>query len=379
MKRLILLLLLTIVPFVGHSQVSITMEETGGVYRIPCTVNGVKMKFIFDTGASAVSLSQTMADVLFDGGYLSEKDVFGTTQMMIADGSIVDVKVINLRDFEVGGFHLSNVRATIKKGQNVPLLMGQSAIEKLGRISIAGNKLIIHKPKVNLTASEIATLRKEIQTLFKSKDYDTVIDNSERLKNATEFDEMDFYYYIESLDIMWLMKYHHSSRNNTMGDIILSLLEEWESSGIKTSKKMLCFLYKTKASCISSLRMDESAHDVAINCYRKALEYSDSGEKVWILSDIAGCYIAKSSYGTAEKYVQDAIKLRYKLIGKNLADALEGRVNDACIGMLYWQLADTKWAQGDHSQRVFYMRLSAKCGDETAIDWCFQNNINYTQ
>lgn len=32
----------------------ITMELDKGVYRVPCTLNGLKMKFIFDTGASSV-------------------------------------------------------------------------------------------------------------------------------------------------------------------------------------------------------------------------------------------------------------------------------------------------------------------------------------
>jgi predicted aspartyl protease len=41
--------------------------------------------------------------------------------------------------------HLYNVRASIKDQQNAPLLLGQSAIEKLGKVTIDGHKLIIHK------------------------------------------------------------------------------------------------------------------------------------------------------------------------------------------------------------------------------------------
>ena len=40
-----------------------------------------------------------------------------------------------------------NVKATIKQQQNAPLLLGQSAIEKLGKITIDGYKLIIHKAR----------------------------------------------------------------------------------------------------------------------------------------------------------------------------------------------------------------------------------------
>lgn len=187
MKKIILLLSLFLSTTLCFSQVTITMEESGGVYKVPCSVNGLKMKFIFDTGASVVSLSQSMASFMMDNGYLSEKDFLGKSQMTIADGSVVDVLVVNLKDFEVGGFHLSNVIATVKDGQNVPLLMGQSAIEKLGRVSLSGNKLIIHKPKVSLTASEIASLRKAIQSSYNARDWEKVAEQSAQLKDATTF------------------------------------------------------------------------------------------------------------------------------------------------------------------------------------------------
>ena len=64
---------------------------------------------------------------------------------MIADGNTTDVLVVNIKDVEIGGLHLNNVIATIKQQQNAPLLLGQSAIEKLGKITIDGYKLIIHR------------------------------------------------------------------------------------------------------------------------------------------------------------------------------------------------------------------------------------------
>ena len=64
---------------------------------------------------------------------------------MIADGSTTATDVVNIQDVEIGGLHLKNVRATVKEQQNAPLLLGLSAIEKLGRITIDGYKLIIHR------------------------------------------------------------------------------------------------------------------------------------------------------------------------------------------------------------------------------------------
>ena len=112
MKKQILLFLALIMSMMATAQVTIQMEKEGGVYKVPCTVNGVKMKFIFDTGASTVCISQTMAQFLLDGDYLSVDDIVGTGQSQIADGSIVNHVVIVLRDIEIGGMHIHNIKAT---------------------------------------------------------------------------------------------------------------------------------------------------------------------------------------------------------------------------------------------------------------------------
>lgn len=125
------------------AQVTITMEQDGGVYKVPCVVNGAKMKFIFDTGAATVCLSESMAEYLLDNDYITKDDILGTGTSQVADGRIVDHVKINLRDIEVAGLHLKDVEAVVVEGQRAPLLLGQTAIQKLGKVSIDGNKLII--------------------------------------------------------------------------------------------------------------------------------------------------------------------------------------------------------------------------------------------
>ena len=125
------------------SDTVIQMEEYGGVYRVPCTVNGAKMKFIFDTGASNVSLSIVMAEYLLDNDYISDNDLMGVGQTQTADGSIVDHLRINLKEIEIGGLKLRDIEAIVIASQNAPLLLDQSAIQKLGHIQLNGNQLII--------------------------------------------------------------------------------------------------------------------------------------------------------------------------------------------------------------------------------------------
>ena len=69
-RRYAITIILLLVVVNAFAQRIIQMENVNGVYRIACSVNGARMKMIFDTGASAVSLSKTMADFLYDNNYL---------------------------------------------------------------------------------------------------------------------------------------------------------------------------------------------------------------------------------------------------------------------------------------------------------------------
>lgn len=126
------------------SQRTIQMEYTNGVYRIPCVVNGANMKMIFDTGASVVSISMATAIYLYQNGFITDNDFKSVGQSSTASGEIVDHMKINIRDIEIGGMHLYNVEGVVIESLNAPLLLGQTAIQKLGSITIKGNQLIIN-------------------------------------------------------------------------------------------------------------------------------------------------------------------------------------------------------------------------------------------
>ena len=44
-----------------------------GVYEVACTINNLPLKFIFDTGASSVSISSVEASFMLKNGYLQQK------------------------------------------------------------------------------------------------------------------------------------------------------------------------------------------------------------------------------------------------------------------------------------------------------------------
>lgn len=118
-----------------------TFED--GVYTIPCYINGVPMKFVFDTGASAVSISMTEANYMYEKGYINENDIRGLTTSQIANGEIEVNMEINLREVKIGSKILYNVQAIVSSSDYAPLLLGQSVIRKLGNWSIENDFLVL--------------------------------------------------------------------------------------------------------------------------------------------------------------------------------------------------------------------------------------------
>jgi aspartyl protease family protein len=116
------------------------MNKKNGVYFVPCKLNGVEMEFIFDTGASDITISLTEAMFLYKQGKLTDDDFLGTERYRIADGSIQEGTVIVLREVEIGNKKLKDIKASIVHNAKAPLLLGQSALSKFGKISIDYNK-----------------------------------------------------------------------------------------------------------------------------------------------------------------------------------------------------------------------------------------------
>lgn len=124
-------------------RIGIKMIKTGGVYEIPCLVNGVKMNFIFDTGASNVCISLTEALFLYKNGYITDDDLGEKTKSVVADGSITTNMRLTLRTIEIAGVVIRDIDALVSSNIEAPLLLGQSAIQKLGKIEISGDSLFI--------------------------------------------------------------------------------------------------------------------------------------------------------------------------------------------------------------------------------------------
>jgi aspartyl protease family protein len=114
----------------------VKMENNNGVKYIWIEINGLKLKFIFDTGASNICISSAEATVLYRQGTLHRDDILDVQYFQDATGKVSAGTRINLRTVKIGNIVIKNIEATVINNNEAPLLLGQSALEKFGKISI---------------------------------------------------------------------------------------------------------------------------------------------------------------------------------------------------------------------------------------------------
>lgn len=121
----------------------VPFTKEGNVCKVKCAINNLPLHFIFDTGASDVSISSVEATFMLKNDYLSASDIIGRQNYMTADGNITEGTVINLRDVKLGDIHLNDIKASVVKNQSAPSLLGQSVFSKLGKIEIDNDQKLL--------------------------------------------------------------------------------------------------------------------------------------------------------------------------------------------------------------------------------------------
>ncbi len=127
--------------------VVVPFRTVGGVKYVKVTVNGMGVDMILDTGCSGALISVAEANYLYQKGRLSIDDVLGVAQSQIADGSIVENMVVNLREVIIGDKIICpNVQATVSNNIAAPLLLGNGVLDRAASFTIDNeNEVIIFK------------------------------------------------------------------------------------------------------------------------------------------------------------------------------------------------------------------------------------------
>lgn len=118
-------------------EIVVPFRNQNGVKYVQVKVNGVGFEMIFDTGCSGALISVAEANYLYQKGKLTQDDILGTSQSQIADGSVVENMVVNLKEVVINDQILCpNVQATVSGNINAPLLLGNEILDRLATITI---------------------------------------------------------------------------------------------------------------------------------------------------------------------------------------------------------------------------------------------------
>jgi len=140
----------TVKETTGNASNTIKIITTkSGLIEVPIILNDVlRINFIFDSGASEVSISPDVALTLMRTGTISESDWLPSQTYTFADGSRARSKRFLIKKLIIGTQILTNIEASISNSIEAPMLIGQNVMQKLGSVTIDyNNNLLIIKPK----------------------------------------------------------------------------------------------------------------------------------------------------------------------------------------------------------------------------------------
>jgi aspartyl protease family protein len=114
------------------------MRADDGHFHINAEVEGVRVKFMVDTGASSIVLNQADARRIgVDVENLSYDRVYRT-----ANGTTRGASVM-LKNMIIGGQVLNNIPASVNKGELDSSLLGMTFLDRLRSYKIEGDSLIL--------------------------------------------------------------------------------------------------------------------------------------------------------------------------------------------------------------------------------------------
>ena len=259
MKRVIILLITVFSSMFMFAKVTIEMELDGGVYKVPCVVNGLRMKLIFDTGAANVCISESMANYMLENDYLNQSDILGLGKSSVADGRIVDHVRINISNLEIGGLQLYDIEAVVITGQSAPLLLGQSAISKMGEVSISGNKLIIENIS-NCSSEDIDEWSNIAGSYYDNNIYDKALEYYLKIYDCDKLSDYGLLLLSEC--------YYNTDKPRNAMEILHDLEQKIQNNSIDCSSYYIAHIYYLLATCYAG-----NNNQAYVSYFNKALQY----------------------------------------------------------------------------------------------------------
>ena len=400
MKRLYMIIVTSILLCnYALGQKTIKMEKEGGIYKISCKVNGAPMKMYFDTGASTVSISKATALYLLENDLIGPQDYRGKTKSTTADGAISDKMVINLRDIEIAGLHLRDVLATVSYSLNAPLLLGQTAIQRLGKISLQGNILTIHTNASgqNQNKQDRAELDKKLRNLRDTRysnddsSYE-ILEIIEKIETSYQLNEFELF--CKTMSLGNISKYDEAIT------AAQTWIDRYASNTDSIDWKMRVFYTAAQANMYSEYGSKEKGMEYLTRCdsYWRNISDGSSNFYWFYLPSLVYeyCKYKNNGYDSAIAVAKNSLKhfmnVEHKTIdsiNRNLYPDFSGTsfilyaLTHYYGQQLEWLSNNNRILTRDYENRLLanrqnYTIMAAKAGHEHAIRICKEfYNVDY--
>lgn len=110
-----------------------------GYFHVEGLVNGARIRFLVDTGASQVVLSPRDARRLG-----MDLDRLAFTQVTETANGFGRGAPVTLREVEVGGLRVAEVAASVNQADMSESLLGMSFLRRIGGFQVSGDRLTLH-------------------------------------------------------------------------------------------------------------------------------------------------------------------------------------------------------------------------------------------
>ena len=109
----------------------VAVEPYAGAFVVPVVLNDViTAKFLVDSGAADVSITEDMVSTLMKSGTMTGADLLGNKTYMLADGTMLQGKIYRMASVRIGELVMKDVTVRIAAADS-SLLLGQSFLRRL--------------------------------------------------------------------------------------------------------------------------------------------------------------------------------------------------------------------------------------------------------
>lgn len=316
----------------AKAQTVIQMTEIEeGKYMVDATLNGVGVKTYFVPETWFASVSSTTYLFLYENGYIEDADVKGMTTVKMPDGSTNKAGSFVIRNLRMGNVIVKDLPAFVIKKQSVPLLIGNSAFDCFGDLSIDDAKLTINDADVvidNIQDAALAytdSLKVTAQQYLDDKNYKGAADCFEALMEVEELSMFNEYQYIVVLNLL--------SRNDETIEHSMNWMKE---NGGK------------------SLTLD-----------------------YWIYDGLGDSYARKNDHDKAIEYYEIAVQTYYDMFSTTEADVRRSNFQDETLGYTLYDLSRQYSFKNNLKKAKSLCSLAAKCGNAAAKEFCDKYKVKY--